>query len=128
MNIQVKSAIIFVAALSTAAHAARWERVSESTAGILTYVDISSVKGGGDNRQVWVKYDMSRVKSGKVSQSKELVNVDCKYRTITSISYIELAADGSVIKTTTIPEEMRKANPAPRASVGDAIAMQVCAE
>ncbi|HEX8654014.1 MAG TPA: surface-adhesin E family protein [Allosphingosinicella sp.] len=112
---------------SSAALAADWVEVSRAENGMITYYDAESVRVTGNTLRVWLRRDLSRVRTERARESRQQWEVDCVDRTESLLTFVDYGPDGRVIASQTIPAYSRRVNAIVPDTVGETIANAVCA-
>ncbi|MGZ8284920.1 MAG: surface-adhesin E family protein [Allosphingosinicella sp.] len=99
MRLRLISAL-FVAALSTSpAQAADWRQFGQGGSGAIFYYDAGSIVRQGGNARVWVRVDLSGVRTDPAREARELWSFNCNQRTTMVLSVTDYAPDGGIIRS-----------------------------
>jgi hypothetical protein len=115
----------FVVSLSIPASASNWAKVSSNKTGAI-FLDAESVERGGNTVKVWLKLTVDKIGKDGVAYEKVRWSFDCENRTIAVLADIVYHADGSVVRSSTVPDFLARSEAIVPDSTGDDIAPVVC--
>ena len=112
--------------LAAPAYAESWTLYAESETGTVYTFDQDSLRQNGSTFLVWVKMDYSKDRTKKERMTKERYRVDCLSETITVLTYIDYAPNGSILRSATINEYQQEVKPVVPGSIGQALHEALC--
>jgi len=93
---------LFVAILGACpAQAAEWRQFGQGRSGGIFYYDAGSVVRQSGNTRVWVRIDLSGVRTDPAREARELWSFNCAERTMMVLSLTDYAPDGGIIRSRT---------------------------
>lgn len=102
-----------------------WVIITGTSTGTLWRIQRRDIRPGAAYRRVWVKEDHSRDKTKRARETKVLWSVRCSERTISVISAVQYAADGSILGSDSVSYTPQHV-PAVPESVGSDLVDWVC--
>lgn len=100
--------LFLIFAVPTASHA-MWVTVTRNETATV-YIDSMSIQKMGDNRRVWVVYDLQKPDPTGQQSVKSSIEYDCtegKYKTHSASSHPNKMGNGPAIKALPVPEGWR---------------------
>ena len=122
----MKKVILFIALVATPVFASDWVRLTETDTGSVVEVDTESRGLSGSIARIWLRIDHSKDATKKARQSKELWKFNCQSGTSFTASWVNYAADGSVISSGSPLEYDFKYEPVVPDTVGDTVMKIAC--
>lgn len=93
---------LFVAAFSTGpAQAAEWREFGQGRSGAIFYYDADSIVRQAGNARIWVRIDLSGVRTDPAREARELWSFNCNERTTLVLSVTDYAPNGDTIRSRT---------------------------
>ena len=113
--------------LNTAASARVWVPLAATaTDGTEYEMDTESIRRNGDIATVWIKADLSKVRSTRARSKTQLWKYNCRNSTNFIASSVTYGADGGVISSNVEQEYDFKYEPTVPDTIGDFISNIVC--
>ena len=102
----MKFIVLFLLALACTASHAMWVTVTRNEVATV-YIDSSAITKIGQNRRVWVVYDLSTPDKTGQQSVKSYIDYDCadnKYKTLSATSHPSKMGNGPAIKALPVAE------------------------
>ncbi len=99
----MKKTVLAAALFAAPATAADWYQFATTDDGAVYFADRETSLNDGTFAWVWVRSDLSRVKSTSNRATKELWRFNCKMSTSMTVSHIAYRPDGTVAQSRHFP-------------------------